>query len=204
MAVHRLAAICFDLGDTILIEDTEIKDDEQTTLQADLIPGMADALRQLKAQGHTLALIADTRPGTADNVLRQHGLHDLFDTQVISETLGTQKPDPLMFQTALDALGIAASDYNRVVMVGNNLERDIAGANRMGLLSVFFHWNERRRTQALNEDERPRYTVTSVEQLLRLIADLDVEMDNSRRPQEQVKLTASTGGSSGSNGGFDS
>ena len=35
-----------------------------------------------------------------------------------------------------------------VVMVGNNLERDIAGANRLGLISVFLHWTERRRTVA--------------------------------------------------------
>jgi len=179
MMKHGLAALCFDLGDTILIEETEVKDDEQTTLQADLIPGMADALRQLKAQGHTLALIADTRPGTAENVLRQHGLYDLFDTLVISETLGTQKPDPRMFQTALDALGIAPSEYHRVVMVGNNLERDIAGANRMGLLSVFFHWNERRRTQVQDESERPRYTVTSVPELMALIARLDLKTGDS-------------------------
>ena len=57
-------------------------------------------------------------------------------------------------------------------MVGNNLERDIAGANRLGLISVFFHWNERRRTQPLTADEMPRYTVTSAQELVELVARL--------------------------------
>ncbi|MCX7668616.1 MAG: HAD hydrolase-like protein [Anaerolineae bacterium] len=80
-----------------------------------------------------------------------------------------EKPDPRIFRAALDALGIREADYGRVVMVGNNLERDIAGANRLGLISVFFHWNERRRTQPLTADETPRYTVTSAQALTELI-----------------------------------
>jgi putative hydrolase of the HAD superfamily len=184
---HQLAAILFDLGDTIMLEETEVKDAEQTTLRADLIPGMAEALRLFRAEGLRLGLVADTRPGTAVNVLRQHGLYNLFDVQIISEELGTQKPDPRMFQAALDALGVAPQYYHRVIMVGNHLEKDVAGANRLGLLSVFFHLNERRRTHALNEDERPRYTVTSAQELVTLIANLDIPLDGSRLPQEQIE-----------------
>jgi putative hydrolase of the HAD superfamily len=66
-----------------------------------------------------------------------------------------------------------ASDYHRVVMVGNNLERDVVGANRLGLISVFFRWNERRRTQPLTDEERPRYTVTSAQELVALIERLE-------------------------------
>ena len=168
-----LSALLFDLGDTIMLEETEVKDDEGTTLRAELVPGMAETLRRLKAQGHCLALVADTRPDTQANVLRQHGLYDLFDTFAISEVVGASKPDPCIFRAALDALGIAARDYGRVVMVGNNLERDVVGANRLGLISVFFHVNGRRRTRPLTDDEMPRYTVTSVHELIALIERLD-------------------------------
>jgi phosphoglycolate phosphatase-like HAD superfamily hydrolase len=68
--------ICFDLGDTIMIEETEEKDAEATTQTADLIPGLADLIRALHAQGVMLGLVADTRPGTYRNVLRQHELLD--------------------------------------------------------------------------------------------------------------------------------
>jgi putative hydrolase of the HAD superfamily len=184
---HHIAALFFDLGDTIMDEGTEVKDAAGTTLRAELISGMADALAGFRAAGHRLALVADARPNTPPNVLRQHGLLDLFETLAISEVVGAaagvasmpgttghtiDKPDPRIFRAALDALGIPEADYGRVVMVGNNLERDIVGANRLGLISVFFHWNERRRTQPLTAVEKPRYTVTSAQELIELVARL--------------------------------
>jgi putative hydrolase of the HAD superfamily len=168
-----LPALLFDLGDTIMIEETEVKDAEETTQHADLFPGMADALRALKARGYRLGLVADTRPNTPVNVLGQHGVLELFDTLAISEIVGVIKPDARIFRAALDALHISELDYGRVIMVGNNLERDIAGANRLGLISVFYRPNERRRTQPLTEEEQPRYTVRSAQELRDLIEQLE-------------------------------
>jgi putative hydrolase of the HAD superfamily len=105
--------------------------------------------------------------------LRQHGLYDLFDYLAISEIIGAEKPDVLIFQTALKALGVSESDYGQVAMVGNNLERDIVGANRLGLISIFFHWNDQRRSQPLTAEEEPRYTVSSIEELASLVDGLD-------------------------------
>jgi len=170
-----LAALLLDLGDTIMLEETEVKDAGATTLRAELAPGMAEALRAFKAEGHRLALVADSRPGTPENVLRQHGLLGLFDVLAISEVVGASKPDPAIFRTALDALEIPGADYGRVVMVGNNLERDIAGANRLGLISIFFHLNDRRRTQPAEPDEVPCYTVASAAELRGLIDCLNKE-----------------------------
>jgi HAD superfamily hydrolase (TIGR01549 family) len=169
----NLCALLFDLGDTIMVEETEVKDVEGTTLRAQLVPGMAEVLRDFKAAGYRMALVADSRPHTPENVLRQHGLYELFEALAVSEIAGVSKPDPGLFLIALDALAISGTDYGRVVMVGNNLERDIAGANRLGLISVFFHLNDRRRTHPLTPDEVPRYTVTSAAELRELIARLD-------------------------------
>jgi FMN phosphatase YigB (HAD superfamily) len=167
-----LIALLFDLGDTLLVEESEVKDAEGTTLRADLIPGMAQAVHWLDEQGYSLALVADSRPGTPPNLLRQHGLYHLFDCLAISEVVGVAKPDSRIFRSALEALGISEGDYGRVAMVGNNLERDIAGANRLGLVSIFFHWNDRRRSQPLTAEEEPRYTVSSAQELVALIARL--------------------------------
>ncbi len=171
MSQKNPAAILFDLGDTIMDEGTEVKDASGTTLSAELIPGTADALRQLHAQGYRLALVADTRPGTPLNVLAQHGLLDLFDCLSISETVGAEKPDPRLFLHALQAMQIPEEDYPRVMMVGNNLERDILGANRLGLRSVYFHVNDRRRSVPLIPEERPCHTVTTAAELLNLIGE---------------------------------
>lgn len=170
-----LAALLFDLGDTIMVEETEIKDAGGTTLRAELVPGMAEVLHAFKAAGHRLALVADSRPHTPENVLRQHGLLELFDTLAISEVVGASKPDPVLFRAALHALTISEADYSRVVMVGNNLERDIAGANRLGLISIFFHLNDRRRTEPIDSDEVPCYTVASAAELRALIDGLNKE-----------------------------
>jgi putative hydrolase of the HAD superfamily len=171
----KLAALLFDLGDTIMDEATEVKDAEGTTLRAELIPGMAPTLRELRSAGYRLALVADSRPRTPENVLRQHGLYELFEACAVSETIGVSKPDPRIFRAALDALGIPETDYGRVVMVGNNLERDVAGANRVGLISVFAHFTARRRAHSLDADEIPRHTVTSAAELRALIASLEQE-----------------------------
>jgi FMN phosphatase YigB (HAD superfamily) len=170
---HRIVALLFDLGDTLMIEESEVKDAEGTTLWADLIPGAAEALRRFNDLGYALALVADARPDTPTNVLRQHNLYDLFDYLAISEVVGAEKPNALIFQGALDALGISESDYGRVAMVGNNLERDVVGANRLGLISIFFHWNDRRRDQPLTAAEEPRYAVSSIEELVLLIDRLN-------------------------------
>jgi HAD superfamily hydrolase (TIGR01549 family) len=172
MTQSGLAAILFDLGDVIMREETEEKIDG-VTQRADLVPGMADLLRQLRRQGQRLGLVADTRVGTYRNVLRQHDLHDLFDTFAISDLLGCVKPDRRMFAHALDALGIPPPDWPRVVMVGNNLARDIRGANALGLISVWLAWNERYPTVAADPSEQPRYQVGTPSELAALLAALD-------------------------------
>ena len=90
--MKSIKLFCFDLGDTIMIEETEVKDAEKTTLRADLFPEMKEAVIYLKEAGYKLALVADTRPGTYVNVLNQHGMLDLFDAFAISEELDTVKP----------------------------------------------------------------------------------------------------------------
>jgi len=165
----NLAALFFDLGDVIMQEETEVKDGQWNTLRADLVDGMGDALRTLKARGYKIALVADTRPKTAWNVLHQHNLYDLFDALAISEEVGCEKPDPRIFRAALDALNIAASDYARVLMVGNRLYRDVRGAHNLGLLPVWFHWNERY-AHDYGGCDQATYEVRTTRELLELIA----------------------------------
>jgi HAD superfamily hydrolase (TIGR01509 family) len=167
-----LRAIFFDLGDTLMIEESEVKDDTATTLRAELLPGAAALIHELHSRGVPLALVADSRPNTPPNVLQQHDILDLFDYLAVSEVIGATKPDPRIFEAALDALGIAPEEYGRVVMVGNHLERDIAGANRLGIISIFIHWNERRRTTPEATDELPNHTVRSIEELRVLLSRL--------------------------------
>lgn len=166
---RRIRLICFDFGDTLADEATEIKDPAGVTLQAELIPGAAEVVRALHARGYPLALVADGYRDTYINVLGHYGLWDLFETRAISEQVGVEKPDPGMFRAVLDPLEIPESDYGRVVMVGNNLERDIRGANLLGLISVWLDWAPRRSKIPADSLEVPDYTIKLPLELLAVI-----------------------------------
>lgn len=166
-------AIFFDFGDTLADEATEIKDETQTTLRAELIPGAADLLHELKLRGVPLALVADGRPGTYRNVLQQHGVFHLFDAFAISEEVGVEKPDARMFEHALQKMGIGPDEYGRVLMVGNNLARDVCGANRLGLISVWLDWAPRRSKIPAHSAEEPRYTIKEPLELLDVLNRID-------------------------------
>ena len=167
-----LAAILFDLGDVIMREESEDKVDG-VTRRAELVPGMADVLHTLKRAGKRLGLVADTRAGTFRNVLRQHGLYELFETFAISDLLGVEKPDPRIFLHAIEALGIPPEQWGQVVMVGNNLARDIRGANRLGMISVWLAWNARYPLEPASAEEAPRYQVSDAGELTTLLTLLD-------------------------------
>jgi putative hydrolase of the HAD superfamily len=180
-----LRAICFDFGDTLADEASEEKDATETTLRAELIPGARELVLELRRRGYCLALVADGRTATYLNVLTQHRIYDCFDTLAISDLVGVCKPDPRMFSTALDALGIAPADYRRTMMVGNYLARDIKGANALGMLSVWLDWAPRRPKVPADASEVPDYTIRRPLELLDVIDRLESngERDSS---EEQI------------------
>lgn len=170
---NHILAICFDFGDTLADEASEVKDPSLTTLKAELIPGAGELLHTLKERGYKLALVADGRPGTYSNVLRQHGLYDLFDTFAISELLGVTKPDPAMFLHALAQLGVPGDALGRTIMVGNRLDRDVKGANNLGMVSVWLDWSPRYAKIPNTPDEIPRFTIRKPMELMTVLRQLE-------------------------------
>lgn len=170
---ETILAICFDFGDTLADEATEVKDDSQTTLRAELIPGAAELLHELHRRGYRLALVADGRPGTYINVLGHYDLYHLFDAVAVSEEVGVVKPHPQMFHHAMEQLGVKPGDYGRTMMVGNFLERDIKGANALGMISVWIDWSPRRPKVPAEELEEPNFTIKEPLELLPIIDQLE-------------------------------
>ena len=170
---QRVAAVCLDFGDTLADEGSEIKDDTGTTLRAELIPTAAETVKAIKERGYPLALVADGRPGTYDNVLRQYDLHAYFDAFAVSELVGVEKPDRRMFDHAMEKLGIEPADYGRVVMVGNRLERDVRGANQLGMVSVWLNWAPRYPKEPGDDVEVPDYQIDRPSGLLEVLDELE-------------------------------
>jgi len=173
MEAMKIRAICLDCGDTLIDEATEVKTVGDVSLRAELIPGAGETVRALKARGYPLALVADGPAATFANNLGPYGLYELFDAYAISEQVGVTKPDARMFVQALEQLGIGPEEYGQVVMVGNHLGRDIAGANRLGLISVWLNWSPRRSKVPADVWEQPDYTIHTPWELVALIEKLE-------------------------------
>ena len=68
--------------------------------------------------------------------MQEIGLQEYFDPQkiAISIDLGSNKPEPYIFQYALDALNVKPEE---AVMVGDSLGADIIGAKHLGMFAVW-------------------------------------------------------------------
>jgi HAD superfamily hydrolase (TIGR01549 family) len=96
------------------------------------IPGMAEAAQEL-ARHYRLGLIAN-QPRQIRDVLARRGFWELFEVRAISEELGLEKPDPAIFQWALDRSGVEPA---RALMVGDRVDNDIAPARRLGMRTLW-------------------------------------------------------------------
>jgi FMN phosphatase YigB (HAD superfamily) len=167
----RPSAILFDFGDTLVDEGSEERDENGVTLSARLLPGADQVIRALRWRGYPLGLAVDCIPGTGqgayENVLGSHGLLDRFSTIVTSDEVRVKKPDPRLFARALADLSVRAS--GPAMMVGNRLERDIAGANRLGLTSVWLRSGPRYRKVPQRPDEHADFTIDRLVELLEIV-----------------------------------
>ena len=166
-----------DIGDTVIDEGTEIRDESGTVIHADCIPGARETMRTLFREGYTIVMVADGTVQSFSNTMRENGLDDIFAARIISEAIGAEKPDGRMFRAAMDSVGLTDADRGRIVMLGNNVKRDIRGANRAGLISVLLTWSDRRPFSEEIPDDRPDFTITRPEELIPLLERLEAGLD---------------------------
>lgn len=168
-----ILAICLDCGDTLIDEGTEVKTETGVSLGAELIPGADELMHELKRRGYPLALVADGPVLTFKNNLGPFGLFELFDAVSISQAVGVSKPHPGILHHALAQLGLTEQDHGRVVMLGNNLERDVKGANELGMISVWLDWAPRRLKIPRDASEVPQYAIKTPLELLPILDRLE-------------------------------
>ena len=175
--MNKKLIIFIDSGDTLINEATQVRDERGIVLRADFIPGAGEMLKTLHDEGFTIALVADGEWESFQNVYRENGMGYCFDAWVVSEVVGMQKPAPVMFETAMEKLGLKDEDRARIVMIGNNLKKDVAGANRQGLISVWLDWSPRYFHTIEEPDWQPDYTVHTPAEILELMHKLNEELE---------------------------
>ena len=95
--------------------------------------------------------------------LERTGLRDRFDLLVISEEVGVAKPDPRIFDYALEQAG--SPDRSRVLMVGDTAESDILGGINAGLSTCWLNAHHREQPAGIE----PTWTVASLSELEQLL-----------------------------------
>jgi putative hydrolase of the HAD superfamily len=105
--------------------------------------------------------------GNLEGVCHSAGLASLFAVLVDSHCVGAEKPDPAIFQVALDTLRAATGT---TVFVGDSLRRDREGARRTGMRFVWMLPQGVHAAQAQASAEPPvEHAVTELRDLMKIL-----------------------------------
>jgi putative hydrolase of the HAD superfamily len=125
---------------------------EHTEVHADSIP----FLTELRRRGVPTAIVSNCADGTRP-LLEHLGLADLVDALVLSCEVGSSKPGAVIFETALDALGVPADE---AVFIDDQ-PAYCEGARRLGITAVCMS----RDGQPVPRDERVVRSLLELERL---------------------------------------
>lgn len=108
---------------------------------------------------YKLSIITNGLTDVQENRIRKSTIAKYFKDIVISEEVGTSKPDPKIFELALK--NIEHTDKNKVLMVGDSLSSDIQGGINFGIDTCWFNPNK-----IINKtDLKPTYEITNLIEL---------------------------------------
>ena len=144
--------------------------EELLSTHADLMPGALTALEEL-GEVATLAIVSNGSISVQEPRIAASGIDRFMDGIYISEKIGAAKPSAKFFEYALRDLGI--TNRRRVLVVGDDLLADIKGGINAGLDTCWVNF----KNQENNTGIQPKYTVTSFEELYRIVMEPE-ELEN--------------------------
>jgi putative hydrolase of the HAD superfamily len=103
-----------------------------------LFEGAIAVLDYLKPK-YNLHIITNGFDTVQENKLNNSDIASYFKTVTNSEKAGAKKPNPLIFEYALD---LAKAQKETSMMIGDSLEADVQGALDAGLDAIFFNENK--------------------------------------------------------------
>ncbi|NUQ65432.1 MAG: HAD family hydrolase [Pirellulales bacterium] len=140
----------------------------------------ADVLKRLR-HSYRLGIVTDGHGDVQRRKLSALGVVPLVDAVVVTDDLGREywKPHPLPFQRCCERLSV---DPSQAIYVGDNPDRDMAGACRAGMSAVRIRRPDGYfRDHPVNDQEMPCCEI-------RRLADLEIELSrHSPRPGHGTK-----------------
>ena len=125
-----------------------------------VVEGAHELMDYLKHQGYRMHMCSNGFHEVQYKKLAACGLKDYFDTIILSEDAGANKPSMQYFDYALRQSG---ADNATTMMIGDNLQTDIMGANRAGLDTILFNrWG-------IEPSSVPTYTVETLRDIMKIL-----------------------------------
>lgn len=126
-----------------------------------LVEGAKELMDYLRDKGYHMHMCSNGFHEVQYKKLRACGLYDYFDTIILSEDAGYNKPAPEYFDYAFKKTG---AKKESTLMIGDNFQTDILGAKRAGLRVAYFNrYPEYPATEPID------YEVTSLRQLMDIL-----------------------------------
>ncbi|WP_425077254.1 YjjG family noncanonical pyrimidine nucleotidase [Psychroserpens sp. S379A] len=136
------------LKDTFDAIEFEVSDDTINQLSEDyitylttfnhLFEGTFDILKHLK-QKYQLHIITNGFDEAQQKKMDNANISQYFTTITNSEIAGVKKPNPIIFNYALD---MAKAKPHESIMIGDNIEADIFGALDVGFDAILFNYHK--------------------------------------------------------------
>lgn len=127
-----------------------------------VIEGAHEVCRYLKQKGYRLHICSNGFHEIQYKKMRAARLIDFFDTIILSEDAGANKPSPKFYDYALATTG---AKRETTLMIGDNYEGDILGAINSGIKAMFF----RRWDQSFVPDSSVTYTVDTLAEISQIL-----------------------------------
>jgi putative hydrolase of the HAD superfamily len=125
-------------------------------------PHVVVALVELMKRGLKLAVVSDAPRLQAWTRLCSLGIHNYFDAVVTFEDTRKRKPAPEPFGKTLELLKVAPQE---AIMVGDWAERDIVGAQEIGMITVFARYGDTFATGQSGAD----YDIRDIRELVEIV-----------------------------------
>lgn len=133
---------------------------QHTTTYFRLLPDVENVVRKL-AEKYPLTIVSNGFVEVQYKKIALSGLDDCFTHVVLSEEVGCQKPNPRIFEIALEKNGLKAGD---VLMIGDSWTSDIQGAHNADLDQMWVSENEDE-----DENRQATYKVSCLKDVLPLL-----------------------------------